>query len=590
MPGINIFKSPYVNSKGLKACEEFKSSFNEVLPHINCQILYHNDDTILYETNYEYYDQKYQELEDWQISWEGIDHIDFESIVKTLDIFTHQEISGESLRRWRDSIFCNCTSGFFFLAHHPKTGTVVFANDDLARFPVYIYHNNGEFFIGREYSLLRLLTKELKPDKILLALYLIFRYAAGHGSPFQEIDTLAGSSIGLFNFKSDKLIILSDTSKRLPLDYYNGDEQDILNILKEVFISAADKCLNDKIGLLGLTGGYDSRSVAASLILTQKPFYCVTRVNIDNTTYRDINSVIKLAKHLSIAHKLISIKQNNESHYRILFLIKRGLNYFAEADLINFLEELYIQYGKDYTYLTGSGGDRVLKPLLLSKNINPNNLMKYILLTQWNIFDINYISHIFNINSKFINDYLFNVFESYPVENWNDKFRYFRLAEPGGRWAFESEDRNRYYYPSETPFYNMDFYRLALSVPESWKKGNSFYWKFIYNLYPQACDVPIATELVRPSFFGYKFIQNILNIAEHSHKLKHLAKKILKADPKQFSSKNFIQQRIKLLEKNYNIKSIVPNYPVDGFLANNDLTLGQLSNLYSVLSMITEQY
>lgn len=589
MPGINIFKSPYIETKAFKACEEFKSNFNEVLPHINCQLLYKNKNTIIYETNYEYYDQHYQEIDDWQISWEGIDHINLESIVKTLDLFTHQEISGQTLRAWRDNTFCNCTSGFFFLAHHPITGTVVFANDDLARFPVYIYHNNGEFFIGREYSLLRFFTKELKPDKLLVALYLIFRYAAGHGSPYNEIDTLVGSSIGLYN-NSDKLIILSDPARRLPLNYYNGKEQDIINILKEVLINATDKCLNNKNGLLGLTGGYDSRTVASSLIHTKKPFFCVTRLDIDKTTYRDIKPAIKLSKYLDIPQEVIKIKQNNESHYRILFLIKRGLNYLAEADLINFFEELYKQYGNNYIFLTGSGGDRVLKPLLPEKNVTPNNLMKYILLTQWNIFNINNISYILGINPKLIDEYLFNVIDNYPVHDWNDKFRYFRLAEPGGRWAFESEDRNRYFYPSDTPFYNLDFYKLALSIPESWKKGNTFYWKLIYNLNPKACEVPIATELIKPSSIGYKFLQNVLNNVEKSHNLKLLVKKFLKADPSQFSSKNFMLKRINILKNNNMIKDIFPNYTTNKCIKKiNNLSFEQLSNLYTVLSIIIDK-
>lgn len=586
MPGINIIKSPYVNSKGLKACEEFKSNFNEVLPHINCQILYHNDDTILYETNYEYYDQKYQELEDWQISWEGIDHIDFVSIVKTLNIFTQQEISGESLRRWRDSTFCNCTSGFFFLAHHPKTGTVVFANDDLARFPVYIYHNNCEFFIGREYSLLRFFTKEIKPDKLLISLYLLFRYAPGHGSPFQEINTLECSSIGIYTPKFDNLIILSDLKKRMPLEYYNGDKKTILNDLGNIFIDATDKCLNGRPGLLALSGGYDSRAVAAALFLTKKSFSAVTRSNADGTTNKELKIAKRLSEEIGFSHKIVKLKPENEQHFKILFSIKRGLNYFAEVDMINFLIELIKEYGNYNTFLTGGGGEKIMKPLApFNIKFNSNNIITYILSKHCWLFNNQISATIFNIDLDAIKEYLYNLLNIYPVDNWNDKYRYFVLNEIGNRWYKESEDRNRYYYPSNTPFYNRDFYKLALSIPDTWKKNNIFYWEFLSNLCPEFCNVPIAAEFISHKSSIYQFSQSIINILRNYKYFQNIGVKVLKINPNEFSTKNFLIERIIKFTDNDLIKDIEPDI---NYL--NKLNKMQLYNLYNTLSIITNNY
>ncbi len=590
MPGINIIKSPYVNSKGLTACEEFKSSFNEVLPHINCQLLYHNENTIIYETNYEYYDQHYEELGEWQISWEGIDHINFESIIKTLNQFTDQEISGESLRAWRDSTFCNCTSGFFFLAHHPKTGIVVFANDDLARFPVYIYHNNGEFFIGREYSLLRLLTKELKPDKLLIALYLLFRYAPGHGSPYKEIDTLECSSLGVYIPNSDKLLILSDLTKRMPSEYYNGDEKTILNDLKDSFVEATDKSLNGRTGLLSLSGGKDSRAVAAALLLSKKPFIGVTHLDADKISKEDVNIAIKLAEHLDFSHEVIELSPENESHFKTLFTIKQGLNYMGATFMINFLEQIRNQYGNNFILLTGDGGDTIMEKYPPGNiKLGEENIKDYILSVR-SIFNIKYISNILDLNISYIKEYLFGILNKYPYPTWEEKYYYYVLSEVEGHWIFEAEDRNRYYYPSETPFFNLNFYNLIMSVPPQWKAYHSLYMKFYNVLYPQACDIPFAKEFFRKYNLFYKINENIFQYLRKFQSLKIIVKKINNSDSSKFLARNYIIDRIDILNKKNNIKEIMPNYYHYKNISNiMNYNKSQLTNLYTVFSMINNQ-
>ena len=47
MPGISLIKSRELTNSHLESIEEFQSSLKQILPHISCEILFHNDDTIM---------------------------------------------------------------------------------------------------------------------------------------------------------------------------------------------------------------------------------------------------------------------------------------------------------------------------------------------------------------------------------------------------------------------------------------------------------------------------------------------------------------------------------------------------------------
>lgn len=47
MPGISLIKSRELTKSHLESIEEFQSSLKQILPHISCKILLHNDDTIV---------------------------------------------------------------------------------------------------------------------------------------------------------------------------------------------------------------------------------------------------------------------------------------------------------------------------------------------------------------------------------------------------------------------------------------------------------------------------------------------------------------------------------------------------------------
>jgi len=591
MPGISLVKSRVLNSYHWTAIEEFQKRLKQTLTHISCEILFRDEDTIIHQTTYKNYEFYYQQAGNWLITLEGMrNNIDFELITNSINLFNSREISREEMKGWRDKTFNQCKTDFFFLACNLETGTVVFANDDLARMPVYFYHQNGTFIISREYPLVKSLNKDLIPDKLFLALYLLFRYVPGQDTPYKEINTLENSSIGVYYPESDSLKVISDTSRRMPLESFHGDRKQFLTNLKDSFVYATDECLGERKGLLAFSGGHDSRCVASALKLTNKPFVAATFVNDDISSRNDMKSARELAKMLDIEHKELNLSPEDETHYQKLYNLKNGLNFMSVAFMLNFLQELRKEFDSDYVFFTGDGGDKIMQPLLPpQKKLKEENILLYLYSTQV-FFDKEYVAFLFDINSADIDNYLINLLNSYPVPGWNNKYLFFVLAENAGKWSFEGEDRNRYYYPSKTPFYNLDFYKLALSIPLSWKNNGIFYWHFMKELDPTLLKVPIAGEKISPDAWNYLLLKRIKYLLHFFPFLINMKKHIMKPHTTSLSTIDLIQQRLKIHSQNDRIKELMPNFNIQDLYNNNDLKRVHFANLFTVLMMITEQY
>lgn len=591
MPGISLVNSKHLVSKDFEAIEEFQTRLKQTLPHIFCNILYRNDNIIIHQTTYKNYEFYYQQAGNWLITFEGMrSNIDFEGIANSLNLFNSRKISGEEIQDWRDKTFNQCKTDFFFLACNLETGTVVFANDDLARMPVYLFHQKGTFIISREYPLVKNLNKELIPDRLLLALYLLLKYIPGQGTPYKEIDTLPNSSIGVYYPESDSLTVISDTSRRMNFESFHGDRKKFLASLKDCFVSATDECLGERKGLLAFSGGHDSRCVAAALKLIQKPFIAVSFVNDEPGSKNDKERAAQLAEILNIEHKVLTLLPEDEIHYQDLYTLKNGLNFMYVVFMINFLQELRTEFDDNYVFFTGDGGDRIMQPLFpLHLKLNEDNILPY-LLSKQALFDKDYVAHLFDINSTDIDSYLINLLNSYPVPVWTNKYLFFVLAENAGKWSFEGEDRNRYYYPSKTPFYNLDFYKLALSIPLNWKNYGVCYWEFMKVLNPTLLKVPIAGNKLRLDTWNYLLLKKCKYfLSNFSYPIK-LKKYIARPQPTSPSIINFIQQKIEILSKNDRIRELMPHFNSNDLKAKNIyLNKMQLSNLYTVLTMIAEQ-
>ena len=286
-----------------KYCHDIQAS----LPHITMQTILNTSGTTITLTSHKSNPLECMQSGEWLIVREGIETTETDILVNSLNDISQVPLTKQILREWREKLFNSYQLAFFIVAFNKITGCLIFANDDLARLPVYLYHNEKTLIISREFTLVRHLIQNIQPDRLISALYLMFVYAPGYGTPYKEIDTLGCSTVGCYNSQSGTLIMSSDPACRLPAANYRGSKKSFLRDLASSFLVSNQQCLNHREAVLGLSGGYDSRAVAVALLLNNENFRSVTYKDTDDTASKDIDSSWKLAQFLKLKHSIITL-------------------------------------------------------------------------------------------------------------------------------------------------------------------------------------------------------------------------------------------------------------------------------------------
>jgi len=513
MPGINVvLGSPALVEQALRAAQTYTDQIKGHFPHWQTRIAFQNPVLCCFLTSHAAYHIGSLETADWCIAWE---HPSAPALPVIDDgIYTKLTTcaSAIAVKTVLSPILSRCRDGFLLVMYHKPSQSLYVANDRLARLPAYYAATRDGFLLGRDFPFIVSCLPNLKPDKLFLALYGSFSYIPGRGSYYQEIDTLAPDTYGLYQLPDQRLDITSDPSQRLPATCYGKSYKSGLTDLVDSFLAATSYQAKGKDLWLALSGGLDSRAVAAALSRLNIAYQAVTYRDADGTAEKDIPVAQTIAKSVSCPHQIVDLPCDTQADLQALFALKRGLNYLGVAFLGRFLAAARSVLPGAHLLLTGDGGDKVLPDLLPERKLTSlADLIQYILDKQ-TVLPPAQVAGWFGINRAEINAYLERLLAAYPVDSLEDKYRFFLLSERAGRWLFEGEDRNRAYFQSDTPFYDSEFYQLALSLPVNWKQHMRLYHHFLQLLNPHLSRIRNANYRLNPYSPLYKPAQAILSL------------------------------------------------------------------------------
>ncbi len=499
MPGINIFSYPAGDNKGLEGrLTAGEARDRELFPHLerSCEspaprvlacLREHGAQRLLKAQRAGwtcYLESEHAPAAGWE-TW--------------LDKLSAQ---AEPRKLWSE-LAALLPGAFFLLAVNATTGEIAYANDALARLPVYICQLEGGLALGRDIGILLDAFAELTPEPKYLALNQIFGYVPGRGSFYSQIDTLSGASFGHWDPASRKLSQSASPELRFVVPRPGENRQERLREVAEAFSQACLGLYARRSPVLALSGGYDSRAILAALAAKGVKPVSATYSDAENTAGDDVRIAAKLAVALGLEHYHLILKQEGPELYEKLFRLKRGLNYLGVAFLVDFLEQLRQSVPGGTELVTGDGGDKLLPCLLPKLPLANARDFLALLYAQNAFFAPGEAARLYGVGLEELEQHILATVESYPSRDWNERYKQFLLAERGGRWLFEGEDRNRWFCASRTPFYDPEFYRLALEIPDSWKRDLLFYRQFLKLLHPDLARIRTEGSPVGPGHWGY---------------------------------------------------------------------------------------
>ncbi len=383
------------------------------------------------------------------------------------------------------------TDGEYIIAccNH-KSNQVFIFNDYLGRLPFYFSENQTSVVTSREISFI---TENLQPklSKFACAEFLLFGYPLGNKTLHENCFRLKPASLLSINAEKNKVTHTSVIE--FNFEHTNSEITDsdkiVKSLVKEFNNSISKRAKAHPKITLSLSGGLDSRAIMGSLDKLNIDYQIKTYNDYNKTAENDIKVVKELTKKKSNQFRIINLEKTSQHHKEVLLGIKKGLNFTGMGFILDYFEK--IDQIKT-SFWTGDGGDKVLTDLHPLRTLfSKNDLLNY-LLSENEIFNISEVCKILNINKLELKSHLKKHLNCYPEQKLKNKHLRFMIMERGVKWLFEGEDRNRYYFPSITPFYAIPFFKLAMEIPQNLKYDYKLYKKFLNEISPSTTSIPNA--------------------------------------------------------------------------------------------------
>jgi asparagine synthase (glutamine-hydrolysing) len=415
-----------------------------------------------------------------------------------------------------------------------RTESVFLLNDALGRLPTYYRRDANEIAVSRELGFIQRLIPQPELDRLALAQYLLFRYTFGQRTLLKGVQRLPPFSLVHLRPRRQDIRVFQYSEHNL--DVKHDSRTTVGEHARELARLFTEACRSRALAgshcIVGLSGGLDSRSVAAGLCKAGMPVRAASRLNADVSNAADVHRARQVAKALNIEHTVIKNGTATWAQLSLLLKLKRGLNYLGVGFMVPFLEAVREQYGPGIMYMTGDGGDKVL-PNLRSSCVTSFHTALTALMDQ-QVFSVKQVSRLIGISEENITGEIHNVFTSYPEQEWSNKLVHSIVFERGVKFVGEGEDRNRYFLWCSTPFYGMAVFNYAMKCADSQKDNYSLYKEFLREINQDIAEMP-SDKFVPTRSGGYKrnALLNVRGVASRMlpHELKRYVKRLMDKKP-----------------------------------------------------------
>lgn len=469
MPGISIYLT-----------ENHQQKFHPVVdyfPNYYVSNIIKKDNLVIDSVQYKEYPLKRIETNSYIIIIEGSIYPWKDSIVKQIERSVDLLIDSADTGLLKS--FIHKTDGEFIITVFQKgSRKVIVFNDYLGRLP--LYYSKKQMIITREIGFITGNFK-LDLDRFSIAEYLLLGFPLGNKTLYCDVNVLMPGSVIYYEYKEHNIKIskLVETnfeesiSSKISLKEAAGN-------LHDLFLDACKYRSNTKNNvLLSLSGGLDSRALLAAFKKQNIDYRIATYQDYDKTADSDIRVVKKLVSHSDKVFHLIELDEPNALLDDMLFGMKQGMNYLGMSFILDYYNKIQ---QSELSFFTGDGGDKTLPNLRpLRPLISNQDLVSYII-SMNHIFDLTEIYDLTGISPKRLKEHLMETFVNYPEKSPRNKHIRFMMMERGFKWLFEGEDRNRYFFDQQAPFYSVPFYQYSMQLDSSLKKNFRLFKEFLYLL------------------------------------------------------------------------------------------------------------
>lgn len=465
MPGVSLLYN------ATNQVDSFEESLNSVSYFENYKehIIVDDYPINIGYTGYESYPTELYQNKDFTILLEG--HIYNSSNTReTVEVAAEKIANNERL--WVQNWLLNLDSEFILVVLENSTDNVYILNDPLARLPIFTHIEGDSISVSRELGFI-LDSHDIHPDSLGIAQQLLFGYPLGERTLFKNVHQLPPAS--LVQIKDGELTI--DSLHEFNVENKTHSDKSIDENATELTDRITAACRHRDLGstnVLSLSGGMDSRVLAASLSDAEIPYIAATYNRGNATTTREAQTAQEIMDILGEDWYEYHINNHGNKHQEILLKTKRGMNTVGMSFILEFFEDLQSDFGEDIIYLTGDGGAKLTSwtpPRQFSSN---EEIVEYLIADQ-SQFSLEEVVNLSIHSEEEIRRSIHKRLRSFPEEDPSQRYIHFLIRERSFKWGIHGEDRNRYYFWSTAPLYSYPIFKYGMNVPDRQKKYNKLY-------------------------------------------------------------------------------------------------------------------
>ncbi len=457
-----------------------------------------NTHFILGETKYPGYPINSYSNDDFDIYFEG--RIYNSSPAKAINSLCNIISSCNSLDSIKEKIshWTQSTDGnYIIILLCKQSNRLILFNDIFGRLPLYYHHQDNHITISRDIRYIRKMNVDITfADPLHLSEYLLFGYFLEDATFFNSINKLQSNSIIIIDFGSSKFQISQLGLYNFDSNIYSNKplEENAAN-LKELFCKACSMRSNNKLNLISLSGGYDSRTIAAGMHYSGTPFETVTLLDFHKNSFQDVVMAEAIAKTLNASWSKFELDAGNGGHILKTLQIKSGMVHLALPHAIPFLTKLKETFNVPFSLFTGTGGDKTLPDLRPSRPISSLDDLTQYIIDKNSVVKPEWVQKLTGIELKEIHDHIYSILEHYPESTFENKYIHFILYQRSFNRFFEGDDRHRSFAQVESPFFSNEFFNYAMNCPGTQKQNRQLYNQLIFNLHPELLKIPYAVNM-----------------------------------------------------------------------------------------------
>jgi len=521
MPGLSVLHGPDRDQR--KNIEDLFDSI-EFFDRYWTELEVTTPETVIGQTSYDGYPIQRFETDDAVVLREGYLYdgaIDPDRLASLVADRRYEELEEWLLER----------DGEFLVAIYFKdTEEIALLTDALGRLPTYYATVEGTAVASRELKFVREFARQsgspLELDQLAIAQQLVFEHQLGTRTVFDDVRSIPPGS--LVRLRDDDVELTRIHRFDFATDRHadKSVEENARNLADRFRTACEDRNHPRKKSILSLSGGLDSRVVAAGYHDAGVPFSAVTFDNTNGLYESEVAIAESIADRLGVEWTQYRA-ETTANHRSELLDIKQGMNNVGMTFILDFFEQLHNDIN-DITYVTGDGGDKLLADLTPPRQPKSiSNLVDLLLETNGRI-PLTEAAEIASVTPYRLRESIRDRLRSYPESELSEKYVHFLYRERGFNLLHHGEDRNRYYFWSTSPFYSLPVFRYAINCPETQKSRRALYRRHLHELAPELLEFDYADFDASLTSLEYRIKQELLEFLTRHRTLRDFVARIIK--------------------------------------------------------------